>query len=114
MAAYIIARVKVDDVSVLKDYLAATPPIVKKYRGRFIARGGTTVTLEGPEESRRIVLLEFPTLSDAEVFYHSPGYSDARKLRQKVAVAEFIAVDGVPATDGLNTSHPSARQEQTI
>jgi uncharacterized protein (DUF1330 family) len=107
MPAYIIARVKVENVSLLKDYLAATPPIVKKYHGRFIARGGLTVTLEGPEESRRIVLIEFPALSDAEAFYHSPEYSQARKLRAGVAVAEFIAVDGVPATDKLNAYHSS-------
>lgn len=95
MAAYLIARLEVEDVSLLKDYLLATPPIVKKYNGKFIARGGSTVTLEGPQESRRIVLIEFPALSDAEAFYHSPEYSQARLLREGIAVAEFIAVDGV-------------------
>jgi uncharacterized protein (DUF1330 family) len=95
MAAYIVARVDVDDPSLLKSYLAATPPIVEKYGGKFVARGGTTVTLEGPEEARRIVLIEFPSLSDAEAFYRSEEYSQARKLRDGVATAEFIAVDGV-------------------
>jgi uncharacterized protein (DUF1330 family) len=108
MAAYLIARVKVDDVSLLKDYLAATPPIVKKYHGRFIARGGSTLTLEGPEESRRIVVIEFPTLSDAEAFYRSPEYSQVRKLREGVAVAEFIAVDGV--SEASQTEKPSYRR----
>ena len=112
MAAYIIARLEVEDVSLLKDYLVTTPPIVKKYRGRFIARGGSTVTLEGPEETRRIVLIEFPALSDAEAFYHSPEYSQARKLREGVTVAEFIVVDGVPETDGINASRSSTRQEK--
>ncbi|MHC4540451.1 MAG: DUF1330 domain-containing protein [Planctomycetota bacterium] len=53
------------------------------------------MTLEGPPESRRIVIIEFPELSDAEAFYNSPEYSEARKLREGVAVADFIAVDGV-------------------
>ena len=95
MAAYLIARVEVEDLSLLKDYFLATPPIVKKYHGKFIARGGSTVTLEGPQESRRIVLIEFPSLSDAEAFYHSPEYSQARMLREGVAVADFIVVDGI-------------------
>ena len=95
MTAYVIARVEVDDPTLLKDYMAATPPIIAKYRGRFIARGGPTVTFEGPAESRRIVLIEFPDLSDAEAFYYSPEYSEARKLREGIAIAEFIAVEGI-------------------
>jgi uncharacterized protein (DUF1330 family) len=81
MAAYIVARVEVDDPSLLKSYLTATPPIVEKYHGKFIARGGTTVTLEGPEEARRIVLIEFPSLSDAEAFYRSEEYSEASAVQ---------------------------------
>jgi uncharacterized protein (DUF1330 family) len=95
MSAYIIARVDVDDPSLLKGYLAATPPIIEKYHGKFIARGGSTITLEGPEETRRIVLIEFPSLQNAQAFYHSEEYSQARKLREGIAVAEFIAVDGI-------------------
>ena len=95
MAAYLVARLDVEDPALLKDYLAATPPIVEKYHGKFIARGGSTVTFKGPEETRRIVLIEFPSLSDVEAFYHSQEYVEARKLREGVAVAEFIAVDGV-------------------
>jgi len=95
MPAYIVVRIDVDEPGLLKDYQIATPPIIKKYRGRFIARGGSVVTLEGPIESRRIVIIEFPELSDAEAFYHSPEYTLARKLREGIAVAEFIAVDGV-------------------
>jgi uncharacterized protein (DUF1330 family) len=95
MAACLIVRMAVADPARLADYLKATPAIVAKYRGQFIARGGTTITLEGPQENRRIVILEFPTLDDVQAFYHSPEYAVARKLREGVAVAEFVAVDGV-------------------
>ena len=94
MAAYLIARVDVEDIALLKDYLAATPPVIEQYHGKFIARGGTTITFEGPEETRRIVLIEFPSLSDAKAFYYSPEYTEVRKLREGVAVGEFIAVEG--------------------
>jgi uncharacterized protein (DUF1330 family) len=95
MAAYLIARVDVEDIALLKDYLAATPPVIEQYHGKFIARGGTTITFEGPEEARRIVLIEFPSLSDAKAFYYSPEYAEIRKLREGVAVGEFIAVEGI-------------------
>jgi len=95
MTAYIVARVEVDDPTLLKDYQAATSPIIERHRGKFMARGGSTVTLEGPAESRRIAIIEFPDLSDAQAFYQSPEYSEARRLREGIAVAKFIAVDGV-------------------
>lgn len=95
MSAYFIVRIDAKNPALLKDYQAAVPPILKKYRGKFIARGGPTITLEGPEESRRIVIIEFPDVSDAKAFYHSPEYTEARKLREGVAVMEAITVAGI-------------------
>ena len=95
MSAYIVIRIEADEPALLKDYQTATPQIIEKYRGNFIVRGGSTITLEGAPETRRIVIIEFPTMSDAEAFYNSPEYSEARKLREGIAVAEFVAVEGV-------------------
>jgi uncharacterized protein (DUF1330 family) len=95
MPAYIIVRMHVDEPALMKPYQQATPAVVAKYGGRFLARGGATVTLEGPEESRRIVIIEFPTMEDAQAYYQSPEYTAAHKLREGVAVAEFIAVAGL-------------------
>lgn len=96
MPAYIIIRLKADDPRSLGEYQAATPPIIQKYHGRFLARGGPVVTLEGAREERRVVIIEFPSLADAEAFYRSAEYSEARKLRLGKADAEFIAVEGLP------------------
>lgn len=38
MPAYIVARVEAEDPALLKDYQAATLPVIEKYRGRFIAK----------------------------------------------------------------------------
>ena len=95
MSAYIVIRIAADNPAMLKEYQAVTPAIIKQYKGRFLARGGSVVSLEGPDESRRIVLIEFPALSDAQAFYGSPEYTEARKLREGIAVAEFIAVEGI-------------------
>lgn len=95
MPAYIIVRLKIDAPEQLKAYQAATPSIIAKYSGRFVAQGGQVVTLEGPAETRRIVIIEFPSLADAQAFYHSPEYNAAGKLRKGIAVAEFVAVEGM-------------------
>jgi uncharacterized protein (DUF1330 family) len=95
MKAYLIGRVDVSDASLLKDYQAAVPPIVAQYGGKFLARGGERVTLEGLTETRRIVLIEFPGLAEAQAFYASPEYAEARKLREGIASIEFVAVAGL-------------------
>ena len=95
MAAYIIAQVNVTDWDSYNEYIKVTPDIISKYEGRFIVRGGETVTLEGPEQKWRIVVVEFPDLAKAKEFYHSPEYADAKKIRADAAEAQFIAVSGV-------------------
>ncbi len=98
MAAYLIIRVAVYDWEKYRAYMARTPEALAKYRGRFIARGGETVTLEGPDESRRIALVEFPSMAEAKAFYRSSEYQAAKGLRDGACEAEFLLVDGLPAS----------------
>ena len=94
MPAYIIARVQVTDWERYKQYTQATPAAIEKFGGRFIVRGGETVTLEGPLEAGRLVVIEFPSLERAKTFYHSEEYSQAKKLRAGAALGQFLAVEG--------------------
>ncbi len=95
MAAYLIARVNVTDWDKYNEYIKVTPGIIAKFGGRFIARGGETITFEGPEEKWRIVVVEFPDLEKAKEFYYSPEYTDAKKIREGAALAQFVAIDGL-------------------
>jgi uncharacterized protein (DUF1330 family) len=95
MAAYMIARIGITDPEQYKKYIAATPGVIAKHGGKFIARGGETVTLEGPEETRRVVLVEFPSLDKAKEFYTSPEYGEAMKLREGAATVSLVAVAGL-------------------
>ncbi len=95
MAGYLIARIDVTDPEKYKDYTAVTPGLIAKYGGRFIVRGGEAVTLEGPEETGRIVVVEYDTLEQAQAMYDSAEYQAAIKLRAGAATAQFIAVAGV-------------------
>jgi len=94
MTAYIVVRVKVTDPEQYKRYTARTPDCVASFGGRFIVRGGETVTLEGPEFGDRMVVIEFPSLERAQEFYNSPEYTEIKALRANAAVGEFVAVDG--------------------
>ena len=95
MAVYVVIRIQADEPSLLKDYQAVALAIIKKYKGKLLVRGGEVVTLEGPEENRRIVMIEFPSLDGAKEFYFSDEYTKAIELRKGRAEFEIIAVDGI-------------------
>lgn len=96
MPAYFIGKVKVTDPVRYAEYIKATPPVIAKFGGRFIARGGERITLEGPEVTERMVIIEFPSVAAAQDFYNSPEYAKAKALREGAAEAQFVVVDGVP------------------
>lgn len=95
MAAYLIVRVQVTDPDAYEGYKKLSGPAVEKHGGRFLVRGGRSVTLEGEEETRRIVVVEFPSLERAEAFYRSPEYAEAIAARKDAAAGQFVAVEGV-------------------
>lgn len=95
MAGYIIARINITDMDRYREYMKLTPAAIAAAGGKFLARGGEVTTLEGPEETHRVVLLEFPTVEAAKAFYHGDGYAAARALRAGAAEAQFIALAGV-------------------
>ena len=96
MPAYIIARVNITDREAYKPYLDRTPGVVARYGGTFVARGGAVETLEGPEETRRLVIIAFPDMATARRFYQSEDYQAIIPLRQAASEGELILVDGVP------------------
>ena len=95
MPAYIVVRVDVTDPEQFAEYLKVTPGIIEQFGGKFLVRGGERVTLEGEEETRRMVIIEFPSMETAQAFYHSDEYAAAIALRTGASVAQFVAVDGV-------------------
>jgi uncharacterized protein (DUF1330 family) len=93
--AYIVVQADVTNPQRYAEYAKLSPGIIAKYGGKFLARGGKTVTLEGPPAKNRMVVIEFPSLEKAEEFYRSPEYTAAKKLRAGAATAQFIAVEGL-------------------
>ncbi len=95
MPAYLVARIRVTDPEKYRDYMALSPAAIEKHGGRFLARGGKVVTLEGAPEERRVVIVAFPSLEAARTFYDSPEYREARAAREGAADAQFFVVEGL-------------------
>lgn len=100
MPAYWLARSKINDPVEYKKYTDHIPAIVKKYKGRVLARGGEYKVLEGESPYERFVVIEFESLEAAEACFSSPEYVEAAKYRRVPGIArnELVIVDGGDAT----------------
>ncbi|MGE3511484.1 MAG: DUF1330 domain-containing protein [Vicinamibacterales bacterium] len=95
MAAYVIVNVDVQDPVRYRDYVAAVPPTLAPFGGRFLVRGGKAERLEGTYDPKRVVVLEFDSAELARAWWHSAGYAPAKAIRQATARTDLILVEGV-------------------
>lgn len=92
--AYVIGEVNVTDAETYKTYAAKTSPIVAKFGGVYIARGGRSVPVEGAAPAGRIVVIEFPSLAAAQAFESSAEYLKVAPIRQRSSTGRFFIVEG--------------------
>lgn len=94
MKAYWIAHVTVSSPDQYRFYAEAAPEAFRKYKARFLARGGRCEQLEGDGRARNVVV-EFDSFEDAVACYNSPEYQAAKAKRQGAGEADIVIVEGV-------------------
>lgn len=94
MAAYVIAEIEVTDPSKYEEYRRQVLATIEKHGGRFLVRGGNAEGLEGGWKPGRLVVLEFPSLDQAQKWYRSPEYAPLIKLRQAASRGRLCIVQG--------------------
>ena len=93
MPAYWIAHVEVSDPEAYGRYAKLASEAIAAHGGRFLARGGRYLQLEGRDRARN-VLAEFPSLEAAEACYRSPAYQAALAHARGAAERDLVIVDG--------------------
>ena len=96
MAAYWIARAKINEPVEFKKYAARIPDILARYDAKILARGGEYKTLEGPEVFERFVVIEFSSMEVAEECFNSAEYQAAAMFRRtnQAGLNELTVVAG--------------------
>ena len=94
MSAYLIADSHITDHQTYDEYKRQVAPIVAKFGGRFLVRGGPHVLLEGTWQPARLVVIEFPDMDAVKAWYSSPEYAPLLALRQPAATDHLVAVPG--------------------
>lgn len=94
MPAYWIAHVTVTDPEAYGRYAALATGAIEGHGGRFLARSGRYVQLEGRDHARNVVA-EFPSLEAAEACYRSAEYQSALAHAKGAAERELVIVEGL-------------------
>lgn len=97
MAAYFIVDIDIKDMHQMQEYREAVPRTIRKYRGRYLVRGGRWELVEGHWQPKRVVVLEFPSLEQAKRWYHSEDYRELKAQRQAASSSNVILVEGTQA-----------------
>jgi uncharacterized protein (DUF1330 family) len=95
MPAYVLVEISVHNTQEYEEYKKLSLPSLAPFNGKFIVRGGHSVTLEGDWHPERIVVLEFPTKEKALEWWNSEIYAKAKSIRQRTASTRMIVVEGV-------------------
>ncbi len=110
MPVYLIIEVEVTDPDTYAQYVEKVPAIVKKFGGRYMARGGEVTPLAGDWQPERVILLEFPSAERLRNWLASPEYAPLAALRGKSAKARAVVVEGCPPDDvKLSSTQGKAR-----
>jgi uncharacterized protein (DUF1330 family) len=83
MAAYLIVEHKITDAAKFEEYRSKVGPMIAKYGGRYLSKGGSHKVLETTHwQPDRVALIEFPDMKALEAWYNSPEYQPLIALRQ--------------------------------
>jgi len=94
-SAYYVAEFELRDAEAIRPYSSGVAATFEPFGGHFIVRGGKVVGLEGTPPGSRTVIIEFPSLEQAQAWYNSPAYTQLRPYRQRSGISRTYIIDGL-------------------
>ena len=95
MSGYFIIQINVTNSENYKEYIEKVTPIVKKFGGEYIVRGGQSENVEGNWPFQRTVVLKFPTYDMVKKWHNSDEYKPIRKIREDNSECNAIIIEGL-------------------
>jgi uncharacterized protein (DUF1330 family) len=94
MKAYWVVRGHILNPDEYNKYIQLAGPIVKKFHGTFLSRGGKQEEKEG-SGYERTVLIEFNSFEEAIFCYNSDEYQEALEYVKTSAERLVVIVEGL-------------------
>lgn len=94
--AYYVAEFLVHDRPAMKPYSEQVESTFKPFSGRYIARGGKLIPLEGDVLKGGVIIIKFDSLAKAQAWYNSPAYAKLKPIRHKAATSHVFIIGSQP------------------
>lgn len=94
-AGYVVAEINMKDQDgYMKEFLPPAVKAIEEAGGKYVVRGGKTVSLQGEAPPSRVVILRFESMDKAQAWYNSPGRKDSQAIGEKYATFRVFLVEG--------------------
>ena len=94
--AYLVGNYVIRDQAMFQQYLAAANKLAPNYTVKVIVFDTNTRKLEGNPQTVTVIA-EFPTMAEANRFYSSAEYTEAKKLRIGSTEGSVLLAEALPA-----------------
>ena len=93
---YLLVDVDIHNIDEYKKYLNKVKPMVEKFGGKYLIKGGEIDAKETDLwKPTRIVLVQFPNKISALNWYNSEEYRPLKNLRLNNANSNILFIEGV-------------------
>jgi uncharacterized protein (DUF1330 family) len=94
-AGYVVAEINVKDSErYMKEFLPPAAKAIEEAGGKYVVRGGKTVSLQGEAPPSRVVILRFESMDKAQAWYESPARKDTQAVGDKYATFGVFLIEG--------------------
>ena len=93
--AYNVAEITIKDQDGYnKEYLPLITKALTDAGGKFLVRGGKTISYEGAAPAPRVVVVQFENLDKLQALYNSASYKDAIAVGDKYSTQRIFGLEG--------------------
>ena len=92
-----------------EDYKRQAPPLIAKFGGKYLVRGGHVESLEGDWLPERLVILEFPSVEQAKRWWSSADYALPKSCASVRRSARWLSLKG--CRDNCSRQNIHAREK---
>ena len=94
-AGYVVVEVAVTDKDgYAKEFIPPAAKAIEEGGGKYVVRGGKTVSFQGTPPASRVVVLQFESMDKAQAWWDSPGRKNSQTVGDKYATFRIFAVEG--------------------
>jgi uncharacterized protein (DUF1330 family) len=99
MSAYLFVEITaIERPDLYALYIEKVAPLIARYGGEYLARGGLATALTGEEVPKRVILIAFESRRRLEACFSSADYRAIAPLREQSTRSRALIVDGYEPT----------------